>query len=142
MSEHVQGSEVRRVRERLGEHQAQFGQRFGVTRRTIIRWEKGGTVFTSWGGWDREDRKTPADLWLATVKAADARKNSPRGKSPTALATRKSRGARRRPKGSQAASRRKGRKSPASNRARRRKPVTRRARAARRRRVTRRKGRR
>lgn len=135
MSEHVQGVEVRRVRERLGEHQAQFGQRFDVTRRTVIRWEKDGTEFYSWGYWKRDDRKTPADLWLEAVKAADAGKKLP-SKSATAIATRKSRSARRRKSAHKAALKR--RKSPAGNRARRRKPVTRRARAARRRRVTRR----
>lgn len=116
---HVTGEEIRKVRQQLGEDQTAFGARFGKTRRTIIRWEKGGAQFNDWGGWNREDRKTPADLWrdLAKLAADKASKNSTR-KSTTALATRKSKAARRR----QSASHRKSaRKSPARNRASRRK---------------------
>jgi len=66
----VSGDEIRRVRVALGEHQALFGARFEVTRRTVIRWEKAGNDFSEWGGWSRPDRKTSADLWRDTVKAA------------------------------------------------------------------------
>jgi len=66
---HVDGQTIRSTREALGEHQAQFGIRFEVTRRTIIRWEKAGNEFSEWGGWRREDRKTAADLWRDVVKA-------------------------------------------------------------------------
>ncbi len=116
----VDGSTVRRVREALGEHQAKFGRRFGVHRRTIIRWEKSGTSFAEWGAWKRPDGKTPADLWNAATVKAEKRARARRGKKNSPQ--------------------RHGRpKSPAGNRARRRRPVMKRARAARRRRgVTRR----
>lgn len=44
----VNGEEMRRVRDALGESQTVFGLRFGVTRRTVIRWEQAGTVFSEW----------------------------------------------------------------------------------------------
>lgn len=117
---HVTGEEVRKVRQQLGEDQTAFGARFGKTRRTIIRWEKGGAEFTSWRRYYGDSRsESEAERWSALAKlAADkAAKNSTR-KSTTALATRKSKAARRR----QSASHRKSaRKSPARNRASRRK---------------------
>ena len=68
----IEGVEVRRIRKLLKEDQTAFGKRFGVTRRTIIRWEKSGHNFPEWGGWLREDKKTPADLWRDLVKQAAA----------------------------------------------------------------------
>ncbi len=102
----VTGAEIRKVREQLGEDQTVFGSRFGVHRRTIIRWEKGGHSFSEWGSWKRSDRKTEADLWkavavLAEASAARAEKKLKR-KSTTALATRKSTSARRRNSASKA----------------------------------------
>jgi transcriptional regulator with XRE-family HTH domain len=35
---------VRDAREQLGLTQAQFGERLGVTRKTVIRWEQGGPL--------------------------------------------------------------------------------------------------
>ena len=60
--------EIRRVRQALGEDQPAFGARFGVTRRTVIRWEKAGHIFRWWGGWLREDGKSDKELWLDAVK--------------------------------------------------------------------------
>ncbi|HJX19110.1 MAG TPA: hypothetical protein VJ437_13085 [Acidiferrobacterales bacterium] len=103
---HATGEEIRRVRQALGEDQTVFGTRFGVHRRTIIRWEKGGHSFSEWGSWERPDRKTEADLWKAVVtlaesSAAKAEKKLKR-KSTTALGARKPKAARRRQSASKA----------------------------------------
>ena len=56
-----------------GEDQTVFGYRFAVHRRTIIRWEKGGHFFPSWGSYRRPDGKSEQDLMQATIALADAR---------------------------------------------------------------------
>jgi flagellar biosynthesis GTPase FlhF len=68
----VTGADIRKVREQLGEDQTVFGTRFDVHRRTVIRWEKGGHSFMSWGGWNRPDGKSEFDLWRATVALAES----------------------------------------------------------------------
>ena len=45
MGERIEGTKIRRVRVALGEDQTSFGKHFGVTRRTIIRWEQAGNYF-------------------------------------------------------------------------------------------------
>jgi DNA-binding transcriptional regulator YiaG len=37
----IDGSEIKRARDRLGESQAAFAKRFGVNQSTIHRWETG-----------------------------------------------------------------------------------------------------
>lgn len=76
----IEAAEVRRVRVALGEDQTTFGARFGKTRRTIIRWEKGGTIFSSWGGYDwstGKQKPSPADAWKAIVAKAEAKAAKP-----------------------------------------------------------------
>lgn len=97
----VEPEEIRRVRALLGEHQAKFGARFDVCRRTVIRWEQRGAEFQSWQRWSSANAtKSEKEIWEATVQtaeamAAKAKKNSTR-KSATALAARKPKSARRR----------------------------------------------
>lgn len=42
MAEGISGDDLRAARERLGESQSQFGERFGVDQSTIHRWETAG----------------------------------------------------------------------------------------------------
>lgn len=65
----VEGIEILKVRNALGETQAQFAARFGMNRRTIIRWEQEGTYFYS-GGWSRE---TNESIWYKAEKSASLR---------------------------------------------------------------------
>lgn len=46
----VSGADIREVRKALGESQTTFGERFRVTKRTIIRWEKDGRYMSHWDG--------------------------------------------------------------------------------------------
>lgn len=98
----VEPEEIRRVRALLGEHQALFGARFNVCRRTVIRWEQRGADFQSWSRYWRDGgaARSEKEIWEATVQTAEAMaakaKKKLTRKSATALATRKSRSARRR----------------------------------------------
>lgn len=91
----VEGAEIRRVREQLGEHQAQFGARFGRTRRQVIRWEQGGAYFASWRQYRRVGKEyqleavTQADVWAAALKDAERRAkvgNTKKAKRAAAIA--------------------------------------------------------
>lgn len=44
----ISGDTVRKIRRKCGEYQRQFAQRFGVSKRTIIRWEQDGCEFRYW----------------------------------------------------------------------------------------------
>lgn len=45
---HVSAETLHTMRRRLHEYQDEFAKRFGVTRRTVIRWEQRGTHFAWW----------------------------------------------------------------------------------------------
>lgn len=80
----VEGAEVRRVREALGESKRVFGQRFARCRRTIIRWEKDGAIFSDLGRWDcdlNKRTKSDAEFWreVAAEAATAAKKEKARG---------------------------------------------------------------
>lgn len=82
---HVEGAEVRRVREQLGEDQTTFGARWGKHRRTVIRWEQKGTRFNSWLPWRAsqltmpgvEPSKSDAEIWESALRLAERRAKSP-----------------------------------------------------------------
>ena len=58
----ISGDTIRALRHRCREYQRDFCKRFGVSRRTIIRWEENGVEVKWW-----EKRK--ADAWKALVAA-------------------------------------------------------------------------
>lgn len=73
----VAPEEIRRVRVLLGEHQALFGARFDVCRRTVIRWEQRGADFQSWSRYSNHRRdggaaRSEKEIWEATVQTAEA----------------------------------------------------------------------
>ena len=63
---------IRKIRARVYEYQREFAKRFGVTRRTIIRWEEHGTTFAWWEdkakAW-RELAKQYSDALLPAERA-------------------------------------------------------------------------
>ena len=95
MSVRIEGNVILRVRRLLHEDQSEFGSRFGVCRRTVIRWEQDGHIFLSYDSYKHAERggKSSVDLWTYAVAR---RKNLSKPKSTTAIAARKPASARRR----------------------------------------------
>lgn len=84
----VEPEEIRRVRVLLGEHQAKFGARFDVCRRTVIRWEQRGAEFQSWQRWSSANAtKSEREIWEATVQTAEAMAAKAKKKSTRKSAT-------------------------------------------------------
>lgn len=44
----ISAATVRNLRWQLDEYQHEFAKRFGITKRTVIRWEKSGAQFRRW----------------------------------------------------------------------------------------------
>ena len=44
----ISGATVLKVRQGCNEYQREFAKRFGVTKRTVIRWEQDGCEFRRW----------------------------------------------------------------------------------------------
>ncbi|MCH8059346.1 MAG: hypothetical protein IIA11_02695 [Proteobacteria bacterium] len=44
----ISADTVIKVRLKCNEYQREFAERFGVTKRTVIRWEKSGAQFRRW----------------------------------------------------------------------------------------------
>lgn len=62
MADRLSGDDLRAARERLGESQAQFGERFGVDQSTIHRWETDGIS-------DRGTTKLAVERVLADISS-------------------------------------------------------------------------
>lgn len=62
MADRLSGDELKATRERLGESQSQFGERFGVDQSTIHRWETDGIS-------DRGTTKLAVERVLAELPA-------------------------------------------------------------------------
>ena len=82
----IDGAKIRKVREQLGEDQTVFGTRFGVHRRTIIRWEKAGNYFSGYLSWGSRGGQSRFASW----KAAEALAELPRAKAAKKKSLRKS----------------------------------------------------
>lgn len=96
MSVRIEGNVILRVRRLLYEDQSEFGSRFGVCRRTVIRWEQNGHIFLSYDSYRRNagrGEKSSEELWADAVAG---RKNLSKLKSTTAIAARKPASVRRR----------------------------------------------
>lgn len=95
MSVYIKAREIRRVRRCLYENQSEFGARFDVCRRTVIRWEQDGHIFLSYDSCQYDPSrggKSSAKLWADAVAG---RKNLSKP-STTAIVARKPASARRR----------------------------------------------
>lgn len=93
MSVRIDGKEICRVRRRLYEDQVEFGSRFGVCRRTVIRWEQEGHIFLSYDSYRHADRgeKSSEELWTGAV-ACHKNLSKPKGataRKPTSARRRK-----------------------------------------------------
>lgn len=118
---HIEGSEIKRIRERLGESQGTFAARFGKVRRTVIRWEQTGHYFSSWVPWHRSNQlqlkglgkgkkvQSEQDVWDQAVKNAAAPKTGRRRRSGPAKAPAKTARARVRKKKAKRVTRARGR---------------------------------